>query len=193
MSKINDIKWVKECKRFGRNKKGKFCYHAWLKGTGNFQYHLTFQFCRIQFRYALFGFEIPFINKKIELILPFGTSIFVKQNVYWYNVEKSTVWYIPFLHLSFIEMKIHYSSPDTDKLISFSVSGFDKNPKDNPADLDNRIIEFTTAFANNQRLMGYSGEIYPSQDKSFKVLKELYTPEEKKSLMKTLISEKRWF
>ncbi len=183
---MKNIKCVKECGIYGKSQ-GKRCYHDWQKCVGDFKFHLSFAFCRIQYRVSLFDYTVPFIGKKIEILLPFGVSIFIKQIVYGYLPEDSTIWYLPFLKLKYIETKYHYTSTNTDnKLISFSVGKHDFGNKVNPADLDNRIILFKTAFVNNQKLRGYSGEIYPEQDSSFELLKELHTPAEKKNLEKNL-------
>ena len=47
-----------------------------------------------------------------------------------------------------------------------------KNDKNtyNIEKLDGKTIEFNTAFADNQKLLNYPGELYPEQNKSFKVL-----------------------
>ena len=164
-----NIKCVKEVKRF-HFLRGKMVYHDWNKCTGDFRFYLTFEFCRINLRYYLFGKE-----------LPFGTSIFIKQLIDWFNVVKGTVWYLPFLELKLIEVKYHYSSPDTKKLISFSMGATDKNSRCIPSLLNNRIIEFDTAFVNNQKLLGYEGEIYPEQNNGFNVIPEIDNTELKKT------------
>ncbi len=155
------MKCTSEAKRF-HLLHGKVIYHNWQKCVGNFQYHLTFEFCRINSRYTLFRKE-----------LPFGQSIFISQIIDWFKITKGTIWYLPFIHLKLIEVKYHFSSPDTDKLISFSMSPTDKNPKCIPSTLNNRIIQFKTAYTNDQHLEGYKGEIYPSQDKDFTLIQKL--------------------
>ena len=178
---MKNIVCTDECKRFGKNTEGKRCYHNWQKCVGNFVCHLEFQFCRIQYRVVMFDFKLPFVGKHISVELPFGISVFVKQEIMAHTPLSGSVWYLPFLKLRFVEVKYHYSTPGTDKLVSFSAGPKDYGNKVAPADLDNRIIEFKTAFTNNQKLLGYSGEIYPEQDKDFLLLKELHTPEEKKT------------
>ena len=159
-----NIKCVKEADRF-HFLRGKMVYHDWEKCVGDFKYHLTFAFCRVNMRYYLFGKQ-----------LPFGSSIFIREKINWYDVVKGTVWYVPPLELRLVEVKFHFSSPETEKLISFSMSASDKNPRCIPSLLDGRIIEFDTAFTNTQKLSDgaetWAGEIYPEQNRGFNIVGE---------------------
>lgn len=148
----------KEVKRFRIGKKG-LSYHNWIKCVGLREYKLKFEFMRINSRVYLLGKR-----------LPLGFSYFISKAIPFKDFIKQTVWYMPFIIIKPFEAKYHYSNPNTPLLISFSVSNSDIN-KINVSDLDNKRIKFNVSYNNDQKLLKWNGELYPSENSVFKEIK----------------------